>query len=51
MVFGTDGVRGLANEDLKPEDALSLGLAGARLFGGPLVIGHDTRISSGMLSA
>lgn len=41
----------MANEDLKPEDALALGLAGARLFGGPLVVGRDTRISSGMLSA
>lgn len=51
MVFGTDGVRGVANEDLKPEDALSLGLAGAHLFGGPLVTGRDTRLSSGMLSA
>jgi phosphoglucosamine mutase len=49
--FGTDGVRGVANEGLKPEDALVLGLAGARLFGGPLLIGRDTRLSSGMLSA
>ncbi len=49
--FGTDGVRGVANEGLKPEDALRLGLAGARLFGGPLLVGRDTRLSSGMLSA
>ena len=49
--FGTDGVRGVANEGLKPEDALRLGLAGARLFGGPLLLGRDTRLSSGMLSA
>jgi phosphoglucosamine mutase len=49
--FGTDGVRGVANEGLKPEDALVLGLAGARLFGGSLLIGRDTRLSSGMLSA
>ncbi|MBV9452586.1 MAG: phosphoglucosamine mutase [Rubrobacter sp.] len=49
--FGTDGVRGVANESLRPEDALMLGLAGARLFGGPLLVGRDTRISSGMLSA
>jgi phosphoglucosamine mutase len=48
--FGTDGVRGVANEGLKPEDALALGLAGARLFSGPIVIGRDTRLSSGMLS-
>ena len=49
--FGTDGVRGVANESLRPEDALMLGLAGARLFGGPLLVGRDTRISSDMLSA
>jgi phosphoglucosamine mutase len=49
--FGTDGVRGIANESLKPEDALRLGLAGAHLFGGPLLVGRDTRISGGMLSA
>jgi phosphoglucosamine mutase len=51
ITFGTDGVRGVANEGLKPEDALVLGLAGAHLFGGPLLIGRDTRLSSGMLSA
>ena len=49
--FGTDGVRGVANKGLMPEDALRLGLAGARYFGGPLVMGRDTRLSSGMLSA
>src|ERR687894_712771 len=48
--FGTDGVRGVANEGLKPEDALSLGLAGALLFGGPLLVGRDTRLSGRMLS-
>lgn len=50
IAFGTDGVRGIANEDLKPEDALSLGLAGARFFGGPILVGRDTRLSSRMLS-
>ena len=48
--FGTDGVRGVANEGLKPEDALSLGLAGALHFGGPILVGRDTRLSSSMLS-
>ena len=48
--FGTDGVRGIANEGLKPEDALSLGLAGALLFGGPILVGRDTRLSGRMLS-
>jgi phosphoglucosamine mutase len=49
--FGTDGVRGVANQGLKPEDALSLGLAGALLFGGPILVGRDTRLSGRMLSA
>src|SRR5215207_6632393 len=34
-----------------PEDALRLGLAAARLFGGPILIGRDTRLSGGMLSS
>jgi phosphoglucosamine mutase len=50
ITFGTDGVRGVANEGLTPEDALLLGLAAARLFGGPILIGRDTRLSGGMLS-
>ncbi len=50
IAFGTDGVRGVANESLKPEDALTLGLAAARLFGGPILVGRDTRLSGGMLS-
>ena len=51
ITFGTDGVRGVANEDLMPEEALRLGLAAARLFGGPIPIGRDTRLSGGMLSS
>lgn len=51
ITFGTDGVRGVANKSLLPEHTLSLGLAAARLFGGPILIGRDTRISGGMLSA
>ena len=50
ITFGTDGVRGVANEGLIPEDALRLGLAAARLFGSPILIGRDTRLSGGMLS-
>ncbi len=50
IAFGTDGVRGVANEGLIPEDALRLGLAAARLFGGPILVGRDTRLSGGMLS-
>ena len=50
ITFGTDGVRGVANVGLTPEDALLLGLAAARLFGGRILIGRDTRLSGGMLS-
>ncbi|HEV2092608.1 MAG TPA: phosphoglucosamine mutase [Rubrobacter sp.] len=50
MAFGTDGVRGVANKDLTPEDALRLGLAAARAFGGTVLLGRDTRLSGGMLS-
>ena len=51
IAFGTDGVRGVANEGLLPEHAVRLGLAAARLFDGPIAVGRDTRISGGMLSA
>jgi phosphoglucosamine mutase len=51
VTFGTDGVRGVANGGLTPEDALRLGLAAARLLGGPVVVGRDTRLSGGMLSS
>lgn len=56
-LFGTDGVRGVANAELSPELALSLGRAGAYVIakrkGGParIVVGKDTRISSDMLEA
>ena len=53
--FGTDGVRGEANRSLLPEDALRLGLAASRAFGGPvggpILVGRDTRLSGGMLSS
>ncbi len=50
ITFGTDGVRGVANKDLTPEKALRLGLAAAGTFGGPIILGRDTRLSGGMLS-
>jgi phosphoglucosamine mutase len=43
-------VRGVANRDLTPEDALRLGLAAAGAFGGTVLVGRDTRLSGGMLS-
>jgi phosphoglucosamine mutase len=52
-LFGTDGIRGRANEEpLTPELAVAFGRAVAAKFGRPgrpLVIGRDTRISGPML--
>jgi phosphoglucosamine mutase len=51
ITFGTDGVRGVANEGLLPEDALRLGLAASRTFGGRILLGRDTRLSGEMLAS
>jgi phosphoglucosamine mutase len=52
-LFGTDGIRGRANEEpLTPEMAVAFGRAVAVKFGKPgqaIVIGRDTRISGPML--
>lgn len=52
-LFGTDGIRGRANEEpLTPELAVAFGRAVAAKFGpagGPVVIGRDPRISGPML--
>lgn len=57
-LFGTDGVRGLANHHpMTPEMAFSLGRAGAehlqaaRQGKGMIVVGRDTRLSGDMLEA
>ncbi|MGD9559977.1 MAG: phosphoglucosamine mutase [Oscillospiraceae bacterium] len=56
-LFGTDGIRGIANEDINAELAMSIGRAtAAALAQGrrrrPLVvIGKDTRLSSDMLES
>ncbi|NLC53343.1 MAG: phosphoglucosamine mutase [Firmicutes bacterium] len=59
-LFGTDGVRGVANRDLTPELAFQLGRVGAHILvnkkgktAGPgrLLVGRDTRVSGGMLEA
>jgi phosphoglucosamine mutase len=50
-LFGTDGIRGRANVDLKPSVAFSLGRATVhRLLptGGAIVLGQDTRQSGDM---
>jgi phosphoglucosamine mutase len=52
VVFGTDGIRGVANEELTTEIVLALGRAAARhLSGGSFLIGRDTRRSGTMLAA
>lgn len=55
-LFGTDGVRGIANRELTPELALKLGRAGAYVLsrgnpGARMVVGCDTRLSCDMLEA
>ena len=56
-LFGTDGVRGVANKELTPELAFQIGQAGAYVLtstGGAkprILVGKDTRISGGILEA
>jgi phosphoglucosamine mutase len=50
--FGTDGVRGVANEELTAELAMALGRAAARVLPGrAFVVGRDTRRSGPLLQA
>ena len=56
-LFGTDGVRGIANQELTPDLAFRLGWAGARVLAGAckhkatILVGQDARISCGMLES
>lgn len=55
-LFGTDGVRGVANKELTPELAFNLGKAGTHVLKKDnecpvVVIGKDTRISGDMLES
>lgn len=54
-LFGTDGIRGVANEELTPELAYEVGRAGAYILAkekkGKIIIGRDTRASGTMLEA
>ena len=53
-LFGTDGIRGAANVDLRPSLAFALGAATAHQTGGSggaLVVGQDTRRSGDMFVA
>ena len=55
-MFGTDGVRGIANEELTPDLAMKLGQAGAYVLTRTknhkptIMVGCDTRISGDMLA-
>ncbi|MCM1262316.1 MAG: phosphoglucosamine mutase [Butyrivibrio sp.] len=55
-MFGTDGVRGIANEELTPQLAMQLGQAGAYVLSKEnkhkptIMVGCDTRISGDMLA-
>ena len=53
-LFGTDGVRGIANKELTPELAFNLGKAGTFVLSKEskrptIIIGKDTRVSGDML--
>lgn len=54
-MFGTDGVRGIANKELTPELAFEIGQAGAYVLTGntgrkpTILVGKDTRISGDIL--
>lgn len=56
-LFGTDGVRGIANSELTPELAYKLGQAGAYVLAAEakhspkILVGMDTRISGHMLES
>jgi len=56
-LFGTDGIRGVANLDLTPELAFNVGRAGAAVLASssqrhkPIIVGRDTRLSGPMLEA
>lgn len=50
-LFGTDGVRGIANADLTCEIAYHLGRAAVEFLGKSIVVGKDTRKSGDMLEA
>ncbi len=54
-LFGTDGIRGIANQDLTPELAIAAGKAvveALRDGGQPfIIVGRDTRLSGDMLAS
>jgi phosphoglucosamine mutase len=56
QLFGTDGIRGVANLDLTPEFALKVGRAGAKYLAagskkGRIIVGRDPRPSGDFISS
>ena len=50
-IFGTDGVRGVANADLSCDLAYRLGRAATKFLGPDICVGRDTRLSGTMLES
>ena len=50
-LFGTDGVRGVANKELTCQMAFQLGQAAVAFKGRTILIGKDTRLSGDMLES
>ena len=50
-LFGTNGVRGVVNEDMTPEFALQMGKAIGTALAGTIAIATDTRTSADMIKA
>lgn len=50
-LFGTDGIRGVANVELTCEIAYRLGQASVEFLGKTIVVGKDTRLSGDMLES
>ena len=48
--FGTDGIRGRADDEITPDLAYRLGFAVASVFAAPVFVGYDTRESSPTLA-
>ncbi len=49
LYFGTDGIRGVANQQLTPDIATRCGNALAQMGGKKVIVGRDTRVSGDML--
>ena len=50
-MFGTNGIRGVVNDDMNIDLALQMGKAIGKFFGGKVAIAMDTRISGDMIKS